>query len=269
MNIKGLVDSHFKDGKFHYDVSSKELNEFIKEFKQINELKKMYKEGIGNRRELGEEILERAEDLKKLMYIFERSLFRDKEVYEYPFYISDFNKVLELLLALANKEKNEYTLKVFQSSEIRTFEITKKYCKSIELAGDIWVIGKKDVLSSMDNTEPYYGAKFGNIMTKLVEDGNSIVMITNNSYANNVIPHHNFNCSNYKQFNVTGLISDLYCYTFDDELNDAVNQLSNYINTYGGNIDNISLDIILTRIEDQEKTNDNKVFQKKRNEIEE
>ena len=263
MNIKTLVDSHYKDGKFKYDVSSKELNEFIKEFKLINELKEMYKEGIGNRRELGEEILERAEDLKKLMYIFERSLFRDKEVYEYPYNISDYSKVLELLLVLANKENNEYTLKVFQSNNIRSFEINHGYRESEELEGDIWVIGKRDVLSNIDNTEPYYGAKFGNIMTKVVEDGNSIVMITNNSYANNVIPHHNFNCSNYNQFNVSGLISDLYCYTFDDDLNNAVNQLSNYINTYGGDMDNISLDIILTRIEEQEKTNDNKVFQKK------
>ena len=44
MNIKTLVDSHYKDGKFKYDVSSKELNEFIKEFKLIKELIEMYKE---------------------------------------------------------------------------------------------------------------------------------------------------------------------------------------------------------------------------------
>lgn len=262
MSIKELIDNHYKGGKFNFDVSQEELSEFVREFMIINELKEIYTKGESNRKELGQEILTRADSLKSLMNIFERSLSKGNSDYEYPEYISDYNKAFELLLALSNKESNEYILKKFYANQLGSFETRHGDRESLMVDGEIWVIGRKDILNCIDNTKPYYGAEFVRIATKLVNDGNSLAMITNHYYENNVMPQFYDVKGNFRKFSVAGLISDLRCYTFEDELESAVDNLSNYIDVYGGNIENIPLDTLVARIKELGKLKGEKVLSK-------
>lgn len=250
MSIKELIDNHYKGGKFNFDVSQEELSEFVREFMIINELKEIYTKGESNRKELGQEILQRADSLKFLMHIFEKSLSKGNSDYEYPENISDYNKAFELLLELSNKESNEYILKKFYANQLGSFETRHGDSESLMVDGEIWVIGRKDILNCIDNTKPYYGEEFVRIATKLVNDGNSLAMITNHYDEYNVMPLYYEVKGNYCKFSVAGLISDLRCYTYEDELGSAVDNLSNYIDVYGGNIENIPLDTLVARIKE-------------------
>ena len=258
MNIEELINKHYKNGKFNYDVSQNELSAFVKEFILINKLKDKYNNGECNRKDLGNEILIKVKDLKRLMDIFGVCLSKDNTDYEYPEYISDYNKVFELLLALSNEEKSEYAFKKFSANQLGSYETRHGDRESLVIDGEILVIGRHDILNCIDNSKPYYGAEFGKLITKIVNEGNSIVITTNYRYTNNVMPHFYETKGNHHQFNVAGLISDLCCFTFEDRLGSAVKKLNDYIDIYGGNIENISIDTIISRIKGLNNSRDNK-----------
>ena len=258
MSIKELINKHYKNG-FDYNVSQDELNEFVREYLLINELKDDYNEGIVNRKEVGNEILTRGEDLKRLMNIFEQSIFKGKYDYEYPDTISDCNKVFDLLLKLSNESNNKYILKKFCASDFGSFEKKHGDREFGMLDGEIWVVGKKEVLDCIDSAKPYYGSEFGILSTELVNDGHSMVMLTNHYYENNVMPYSFAINSSFHKFSVKGLMNDLCCYTYDDELGEAVNKLKEYIDVYGGNVDNISINTLILRIEELHNMKENNI----------
>ena len=246
MSIIDLIDNHYKEG-FKSDISEEELLEFIKEYMLVKKLKDEYKKGEVNRKELGREILSRAKNLKVLMRVFEVDLLEDKAIYEWPDYISDYNKILEVLLRLANNGEREYILKEFQAEEYGSLE-TKHGSRSGIVRGQVWTIGEKDVLDNVDNSEPYYGFAFRTLTTNIIKDNHSMIVISNHYYESNVLPVEFRISATKKKFGVNGIVSDLCCYTYNDELGAAVEKLDNYIENYGGNVDNISVDTIIENI---------------------
>ena len=228
MSIDQMINSHFKDG-INLEVSDEELNVFVKEYLSIQELKDKYKVGECNRKEVGQEILKRMESLTRLMHFFENSLLRGKDdYYKYPDPIRDYEKVFELLLRLSNKEKEEY----------RLYDIYRIFDK-------LHVIAKTDAFKGIDlrDDEVVYGALF----SKVISAGYSMVLLGGYGYRPYSVPTkvkvHEFSVRHC-------LIGDFYAYTYDDALGDAVNKLSKYIEKYGGNVENISLETLLSRIEE-------------------
>ena len=247
MDINDVLEKYYKDitcGK-DIDVNEETLWLFVKEFMEIKNLKDEYKKDSVNRKELGKEILNRIQKIKPIMDFFTRDLNRDANKYVYPDYISDCSKAMELLLVLANTEEDKYAMKKFYVEQMGALNVRGDKMHQ----GEIRVIGEKDVLDAIDNSISYDGTSFGLLATNLVKKHHSLVAITNLHYETNVLPCWYDLKAKRKKFRVNGLFSKLYCYTYDDELGKAVDILDDYIETYGGDIDNIDIEDLLYRIE--------------------
>ena len=179
------------------------------------------------------------------------NLSKGCERYIFPENISDYVKAINMLLIMANKNEEKYILKKFTASQIGSLETSNGDRENGMFKGEIWVIGEKEVLDKIDNTNPYYGAQFGLLTTKIVENNHSLVVITDYYYETNVMPYSINTKAKEIVFNVDGLVSNLCCYTFDDELGMAVDRLSDYIEIYGGDIDNIDINDLISRIKDK------------------
>lgn len=250
MEINEIINKYYSDirsGK-NAVVDEKTLLLFCKEYLKINELKEKYHQSDVNRKEIGKEIIARKKQLEDLSVIFNNDLNRGCVRYVFSEYISDYSKAINMLLMMANQNEGKYILKKFTANQIGSLETRHGDKESGMFEGEIWVIGEKVVLDEIDNTKPYYGAKFGLLATKLVENNHSLAVITNYYYETNVMPYSINTKAKETVFNVNGSVSNLCCYTFDDELGMAVNKLSDYIETYGGDMDNIEVDDLVKRI---------------------
>ena len=247
MNIDEVINKYYNDiicGN-SLDIDEETLLLFVEEFTKIEKLKEIYQQGMVNRKELGKEILSRITRMKSMMNILVRVLNQNTVKYTYPDYLSDFDKILQILLILANEKSNKYITKKFYTEQFGLVEKKHGEKESGLFKGEIIVIGEKEVLESISNNKTYYGSSFGLIATNIVKKHYSLVIITNHYYENNVIPCRYDVKAKLKQFKVAGLASNLYCYTYDDELGKAVDLLDNYVETYGGNIDNIDMEYLI------------------------
>ncbi len=248
MTIKEIINNHYRDG-FNGNISYEELSSFIHEYMIVNELKEEYKRGISNRKELGSEIIERTKDIKNIMKLFEMHLVNNNYQYVYPEYITDYGKAFELLIHLSNVGDKKYTFRVYKSEQFK-----KPFKKSEgNNQGEIWVIGEENIIDNIKVAKAY-NSDFGVLAANLINENNSLVIMADNCEGVNVLPDEYKLKSDFKKFKVRPLIGEeICCYTFDDELGAAVKKLDNYVQTYGGDFDNIPSDIIIDRINDLEK----------------
>ena len=255
MSIDEVIDkyhSNIINGR-SLDIDNETLLLFIKEFMEINNLKDEYQKGDVNRKELGKEILDRVKKMKLMMDIFKRILNSNTNKYTYYNYISDYNKAMELLLKLANEKDNKYIMKRFYVEQIGSLETRQGNREKGMFKGEIRVIGEKDVLDMVDDSISYDGSSFGAITTSIVKKYHSLVAITNHYYETNVLPcWYDLRNTKRRKFNVNGFFSELYCYTYDDELGSAVDILDNYIEIYGGDMEELSIDTIFKRMKDKQ-----------------
>ena len=172
----------------------------------------------------------------------------------YTEWIDDINKIFYFLLDIANAEENKYRLKEFGTHSLGSIGGVAGDRISGMFEGSIWVIAKKDILDNISNDKMFYGAEFSYIADKIVKDGNSMVIITNNYYENHALPrdvNENVDVHNFwvRQF----ALNELRCYTYDDELGKAVNMLDAYIKKYGGNLEDITVSKMIYNAEKIEK----------------
>ena len=249
INLDEFIKNYYKKryyGDEPVKLDRKVLTAFSKEYRIIEELKKLYEKGEVNRKVVGEEITKRMKTLKELLEIFERDLCESD--YRYPEYITDYKKTMQLLLRLANESNDNYCLKAFSSEQLGSLETQHGDRETGLFIGATLVIGEKEVLDKIDNSKPYYGEELGSILTKVVENNHSLAVITDYYYESNVMPFTFYLKSNNHSFHVKGTFSDLCSYTYDDDLGNAIDKLKSYIDTYGGNIENVSIDTIVSRI---------------------
>ena len=176
--------------------------------------------------------------------------------------------VLSIILELSNKEEKKYVIKQYNTSELRS--ITMDYCDRI-LKNEhslIWVIGLKEVIEKIDEwgsidsngypstgQEPYHPYAFQHVFTKLINSGDSLIIMTNHSDEYQILPKKGKLKTKVSEkiFKTHPMISDIYCYTYDDELDRAVSILSKYIDAYNSDVKNISIKTIINRINNLEK----------------
>ena len=229
-------------------VSSSDLNEFVLRYEEIKNLKEKYELGKENRKELANEIIDKVNNMFDLMEIFKMDLYSKRSKYIFTNYISDYYIILYALLKIANTGENEYNLK-----KLKTCDANEK--------GNIWLIGDKDVLNSINEKEYINAKRLQKMITGIIYNGYSMVMITNFDCQWNVLPvEKEIEDASIKKFKVDAF-SNLCCYTYNDELGLAVDKLSKYIETYGGDIDGISIDTIVSRIDN---INNEKILSKTR-----
>ncbi len=243
MDIKKLLENRFKEG-IHSKIREEELITFVREYLLINELKNQYQEGNSNRKVIAEMIVEKVNDMEALLSVFECDLSKDRETFNHPMYLSDFKKAFSLLLKQANSSEKKYASKTFYTNRRMGHDNRESGMPNSE----IWVIGEKEVLDVLDNTKVYYGAAFGELVDGVIERNHSLVMITNDYQESRVLPTCSEIDINKRKFRIQDFPNDLCCYTYDDKLGFAVDKLSRYIEVYGGDIRNLSMEMILDRM---------------------
>ena len=169
--------------------------------------------------------------------------------------VNDNVRALNLLLKLANKEESKYVLKKYITRNIGSYETIHGDRESGIFKGEIWLIAQNDCLEEIDKWSKEElaitdGYQYG--ITKLINDGYSIIVITNYYDDWCVLPHSIKNANITKIKNICRKDNDIYCYTYDDELGEALNKLEDYIEQYDGKIHNISLNTIVDRINNLE-----------------
>ena len=154
-------------------------------------------------------------------------------------------KFLETIVELANKDQEQYAMKVYHTSElsrITTDIIDRELTNESSL---IWIIGLKDTINQIDEwgsidcngyppigEDPYHPYAFQHIFTKLINNSCSLVIMTNHSNEYQVFPK-NWEIKKQiyeKGFETHPMLSRINCYTYDDELGNVVSKLFNYIN---------------------------------------
>ena len=230
----------------------KKLLEFMKEALLINELKDNYQSGVLNRKKLAHEIIARTKKAKTLLEIIDDSL--ETAEYENQDMITDCPKVLEVILRLANQDGDKYIIKKVYNRDWLKEEDRPKYEKGKSEDNVSFIIAKREALECIDDNKLLW---FGTYMENLLNNGYSIVITVRTLDGVEIMS--NYLKGNKNVFRLTedandayddddyGWYSDIGCYTFDDELNQAVNAFKKYISTYGGDLEGISADTIVSR----------------------
>ncbi|MBQ6323794.1 MAG: GNAT family N-acetyltransferase [Bacilli bacterium] len=157
--------------------------------------------------------------------------------YENQDKISDCRKVLEILLELANQNGEKYQIKEVYNREWCNEEDRRFYENRPEKSEDntSLIIAKKEALEELDDNKVLW---FGEYMKRMLSEKYSIVITVKSHRPTNIMSDaldgnkHEFKLD-YVREEKNGEFSNIGCYTFDDELNDAVNMLCEYINIYG------------------------------------
>lgn len=244
MSADELIKDYYKSGE-NGEISFEELSIFNKEYLLLKELKKEYLKGTINRKELGQELEKRTKNLKLFIGIFEDELKDIESLYKYPDYITDYKKAFEILLRISNSQEQKYALKEFKVGQLGHIGTNDNLGM---INGRVWIISEKKELDLIDNSKVYYNSEFSKVSTNLLKQGCSLVVLTDHLYDTNITPR-SIPLETYKtKFRIRGFMNDMLCYTFNDELNNAVESLDNYIVKYGGDIDNISVEDIIQNI---------------------
>ena len=233
MNKEDLINNHGKE-----EFTSSKLMEIIKKYEELKKHEEEYKSNIVQRKELSNTILKEIDNLSYLMDVFKINVRKDRNTYIFNNYISDYFLILYALLKIANQEKRQYILKKLEVLD------------SMHHEGFIWLIGDRVILNKINNKKKINPSVFKRGITDIINNNYSIVLVTDYVCNWNVIPENiDINNANVNRFKIDGAISDLCCYTYDDELGLAVEKLNKYVEKYGGDIKDISIDNLVSMID--------------------
>ncbi len=110
MSIDEIIIKYYtaiRNGK-NYKTDESVLFAFCSEYLEIKKLKKEYQKT--NNKNLGDEIVKRCDKLNSIKNIFDNELGENNQ-YQFTESISDYKKVMELLLILSNGKEDKYELK--------------------------------------------------------------------------------------------------------------------------------------------------------------
>ncbi len=171
--------------------------------------------------------------LKVKLYILKYKIYDFKEkiedLEEKSYHISrrikDISKIFRLFLRLANKNENNYKIKVFYATNVHR-ENAKDANES--LYSCIWVLAKSNVLDKIDNEKIYYRNEFGKELDNILSCNTSCILATRNGMGIIVTP--TYTSENIQKSNIItdGLSSDIDCYLYNDSLKKTVNLFNKF-----------------------------------------
>ena len=236
------IDNAIKEN----NITDVELKEFVT---KLRELDNRYKNETQNRLEIIGLIRDNIYILEKKCKLLSPILFELESFYAYrDKYIDNYDKVMHLILNLANEKEDNYVLK-----QVFATEAYDPNDKDDTWYGKTLVIFDKR-LSTALNKYTYRSNVLGRIIKTIIEYGYSVVMITQNFCDGKVRPKESmFDDISYKKIRNGGFAGDISCYLYDDELNNVINNILNYIEEYGPDFSNIDLDTLTKMISDYSK----------------
>lgn len=218
-------------------------NELQEMFDEIRELHHQYQNAIEGRKEIAKEIKEKIKIIKSKTMMFNSELHELQDYYEFrDYYVSDYEEVMRLILRLANREEDNYEMKEIYSVD---FIHTENNEDVRRICGRTLVIGDSEAIKEVKDQKEYYYDEIKELSTRIINKGNSMVMVTYNALESNVKPRidklHRINIVDIKN---GGIIGNISCYLHDDNLKKAVKMITRYIYINGPDFRNIDEDTL-------------------------
>ncbi len=220
------------------------LNSVLEDYKKLEELTKKYYSGSYNRKEISNEIKKLSTTINSSLELLKIDIFSNNKKFDHSEYISDYRKALNILLTLSNNIDNKYEL-------IKYFIRENKKDTNHDI---VWIISEKSILEELDNYDIIDCKVFRDKLNNIVNNGKSVVGFSLSGLNYKLFPYE-FPKKEIKMdiFKLNGLLSELKCLTYNDELGNSVQKLRKYVDNYGGDIDNIPLEIIIENINNLDK----------------
>lgn len=245
--------------KYKYNFEDEEafkiyLKKYLESRKELMELRKSYRKGDCNRREVGERIKELTSDMVTMLEIVQHDLLYVNYYgtqYSMLDHISDVDKIIEVMLRLLNSDIEKYSLVKYNA-----------YIKESDgqiIKTDLSIIGEKDILTKFSNQKEYRNKLLKRQLTKIINSGHSLLTICEFEYKHDLLPYEsNVKCDNAEKLDTYGP-KHIYYYTYNDEINDVINKIKKYVDIYSANIDDMDVDTIIDRIKVKQLQKVNKV----------
>ena len=211
-------------------------------FEEIQFLINQYQLATTGRKQLLIMIREKIALIRKYTNLFNQELDKIETYYSYrDYYVSDYKLVMRLLLRLANEEKNIYDMKkIIATDFIRTNGDEFK-----QIYGETLIIGEKKVLDLIDDKRLYIDNEFSDISSRIISNGNSLIIVTYNYFNGNVKPKYN-SLSNVTKACIKngGMVGDISCFLHNGALKISVDKFVKYIDVNGPDFQNIDENIL-------------------------
>ena len=205
-------------------------NELQKELSEIRKLHQEYQNTVTGRKQIIKEIKKKINFIKSKTTIFNSELKELEDYYEYrDTYVNDYELVMNLILRLANKYEDNYEMK-----EVYTVDFINDGTTTKKISGKALVIGSKEILVDYIDQRNYYYDELSALSTRMINKGNSMVIVANNALSSNVKPH----LKDLKKISLidiknSGIMGNISCFLHDDNLKKGVFKLVKYINANG------------------------------------
>lgn len=214
------------------------------------DLKKEYLLAKKNRKKIYAEIVENINELRKIRQKCDCELYQlENEMKYLNYYINDYNLVMNIILRLANHYGHNYDMK----KVIATDFVKISDDETEQIYGKTLIIANNEILDDIDDTKMYYYDELSNIVSRIVKNGNSVVIIAPNCFDGKVKPKDHFCKSVKKDLINSGIMGNISCFLHDDELRKAVDRISEYIDINGPDFQNISEDMLYDLIINDEQ----------------
>ena len=229
-----------------FDSQDKTL-ELVEKYKTIQSLKKEYINGERNRKELSKEIINKINEILPIIQSVAIDMQNIKEAVSCVDEISDANKLYDILIKLSNSENTQYGAK-----KINIISHGEVFTPYVIIAGEMSSINGIDTKKYYD----YYSARC--LLHDVISKEHSVI----------IEPWTEFNVIPSVDSDIDRLIFDLrdhngvaYGYIFDDNLGKSMVKVYEYVKAHGGDMDNISVDTMVSRINEPEKQKVRKLTQ--------
>lgn len=250
----GIID-YLKNKDFkkvsESEITAEDIRDFSEYYQEFLDLKQQYAKAITGRKEIANEIREKIIFIRDFLDILNqrmKSLDMKLQFSEECINNNEYEKVLNVILRLANKGMLNFTLKRFTISGKASFETQHGDREYGTTSGNIWVIGESNVLSKIAVEETYFRSDFRIVAEQMLKFGHSLVIFTDYLYEENVKPSCVGKKVNQKDIKVSGSNGNISCYLCEDNLKDAVNSFQNFIDQNGADIYGMDEDSLFNAI---------------------
>ena len=224
--------------------------DYLKILGEINELHAKYPTVALGRKEIIKDIKKKINEIKMITPVFNAELDELERYYSLrENYISDYNLVMSLLLRLLNNKEEQYLIKEVTTTgyyNTTGSEVNKLFAK-------ITFIVDADLVDKIDD-HLYYFDEFEKVAKQIIDNGHSMIIVTNNLFENTVKPKKiDVSCDSVYDIGNNGLKGNITCYVNDNNFKNAIDKLINYIEINGPDFSNIDEDLLFELINNSSK----------------
>lgn len=221
------------------EIKANDIMEFLEYYEETLKLEVQYKLAITNRRTIAKEISKRMQVISAFNHLLSMDVDNKKSEYEnMDVPIRDISKAMTLILSLANEFEDNYSMKILTTYNYGSFEVKDGTREDKEVGGNVFIIGKKDILDNMFTQEKYYDNSLRKLTDNIVQSGNSLVIAADYYFSSNItLPHYTSK--------ISAIPNDIVGYIQDDGLQRAFNKFNGYIQENGTKIDDLDDKLLL------------------------